>query len=385
MTTLPPCCSPVAASVVALVLIVALASSTFVPLQTEPADWELKDDGLACKDHRTGNVDVLVAGVSRTSTSSMQQALQGLGYNTTHWLGYMTRYFEFISHFYVGRIKVPNLHKVFEDIPEKGALLDTVVPAMFDDLRRAYPKAKVILTTREGESWFTSYENYVAQCWLYHWTRYPLLFFLSHVSRAFRLGPLLRSFHLLGRPSGLDLDRLPELSEVFRLSDMVMYGSWKPNFWHVRNRKLYEQHVISTVPPEQLMIFDASAGDTIGKIARFLNVSTTMNPESYPRLFDKSKLASHGTHAQIVRHNLLMIVAAAATSVLLLATLVLIFLAGQSTWTRRSSNKNTVMCPGSTGKLPNSFKTGDSDADGLKDLRRSSPSTASTWSGSDTS
>ena len=147
------------------------------------------------------------------------------------------------------------------------------------------------------------------------------------------------------------------------------------------------------------MIFDASAGDTIGKIARFLNVSTTMNPESYPRLFDKSKLASHGTHAQIVRHNLslgccqgvswvvtmllplymskdcyrhgtiyvrewsrLMIVAAAATSVLLLATLVLIFLAGQSTWTRRSSNKNTVMCPGSTGKLPNSFKTGDSDA-----------------------
>ena len=148
MTTLPPCCSPVAASVVALVLIVALASSTFVPLQTEPADWELKDDGLACKDHRTGNVDVLVAGVSRTSTSSMQQALQGLGYNTTHWLGYMTRYFEFISHFYVGRIKVPNLHKVFEDIPEKGALLDTVVPAMFDDLRRAYPKAKVILTTR---------------------------------------------------------------------------------------------------------------------------------------------------------------------------------------------------------------------------------------------
>ena len=30
------------------------------------------------------------------------------------------------------------------------------------------------------------------------------------------------------RPSGLDLDRLPELSEVFRLSDMVMYGSWQP-------------------------------------------------------------------------------------------------------------------------------------------------------------
>ena len=62
----------------------------------------------------------------------------------------------------------------------------------------------------------------------------------------------------------------------------------------------------SSKTEEQLLIFDASAGDSIGKIARFLNVSTEMNPDSYPRLFDRSKLASHGTHAQIVRHNLLL-------------------------------------------------------------------------------
>ena len=154
------------------------------------------------------------------------------------------------------------------------------------------------------------------------------------------------------------------------------------NFWHVRNRKLYEQHVIATVPPEarlflifrilhlgtlgtsmlddsrqwgsiaskeQLMIFDASAGDTIGKIAKFLNVSTDMNPDSYPRLFDKSKLASHGTHAQIVRHNLLMIIVAATASLLLLVALVLLFRAGQSmskSLGRWSSEK-------SKGKFPN--------------------------------
>ena len=209
MKTFPPCCGPFVAGVTALVLLVALASSTFVALETEGFDWELRANDLQCDKHRTGNVEVLVAGASRTSTSSMQQALQGLGYNTTHWLGYMSRYFEFISHFYEGRVKVPNLRKVFGDIPEKGALLDTVVPAMFDDLRQAYPDAKVILTTREGESWFTSYQNYVAQCWLYHWTRYPLLFFLSHVSRALRLGPLLRSYGLLERPVPLPLRQGP--------------------------------------------------------------------------------------------------------------------------------------------------------------------------------
>ena len=29
----------------------------------------------------------------------------------------MTRYFEFISRFYVGRVRVPDLHKVFENVP----------------------------------------------------------------------------------------------------------------------------------------------------------------------------------------------------------------------------------------------------------------------------
>lgn len=50
-----------------------------------------------------------------------------------------------------------------------------------------------------------------------------------------------------------------------------------------------------------------------------------------------------------------MIVASAATSVLLVTILVAIFLALQSTRTRRSSERSTGMCPGSTEKLPNIF------------------------------
>ena len=57
-----------------------------------------------------------------------------------------------------------------------------------------------------------------------------------------------------------------------------------------------------------------------------------------------------------------MIVASAATSVLLLTILVAIFLALQSTRTRRSSERSTGMCPGSTEKLPNIFVRKDINA-----------------------
>ena len=210
---------------ITLVLLVAVSSRTYSPMRTSALQWELQDTlHLEQSEKCVENIEVLVAGASRTSTSSMQQVLQELGYSTTHWSGYMTRYFDFIYFFYTGRVKVPHLHKVFKDIPSKGALLDTVVPAMFDDLRRTYPNAKVILTTRDVRTWFKSYENYVAQCWLYHWTRFPLLFFLSHVCRALRIKKLFFG----EESSGLDLDLLPELSEVFRKSDEVMYGSWQP-------------------------------------------------------------------------------------------------------------------------------------------------------------
>ena len=87
-----------------------------------------------------------MAGVPLTGSSSMQHLLQKLGYETMHWQSYMTRYFEFMSHFYTGAIVDPDVQKVFQDIPGKGALLDPVVPALFDSLRCAYPNAKVILT-----------------------------------------------------------------------------------------------------------------------------------------------------------------------------------------------------------------------------------------------
>eukprot|EP00438_Fugacium_kawagutii_P004400 Skav233169 [mRNA] locus=scaffold7441:11645:16873:+ [translate_table: standard] len=264
---------------VALPIFAFVASTTFLPHSSKAADWEKSHGPQA--EQADANIEVLVAGASRTGTSSMQHALQRLGYHTIHWQGYMKddRIFDFISFAYQDAISEPDLHKVFQDVPGKGALLDAVVPMLFDDLRRAYPSAKVILTTREPMSWLKSYENYVATCWLYHWSRYPFLWILSHVARALRLGKVLRLLQLLPKKrSGLDLDLLPELSEVYRKTLV-----------HVEKRKVYEEHVKATVPKEQLLVFDASEGDTMGKLAMFLNLSVPdLESDTFPKLFDAS-------------------------------------------------------------------------------------------------
>jgi len=269
----------------------------------------------------------------------MQAALQTFGYHTTHWQGYMIRYFDFVSHAFQGRISEPNLHQVFGDIPARGALLDCFVPIFFDDLRRAYPNAQVILTTREPNSWLKSYENYVDSCWLYHWTRHPILWFLSHMSRALRLRALLEPLNLLpSTRSGLDLDLLPELSEVFRKSDEVFYGSWQPSHLHMERRQRYEEHVKSTVPPSQLLIFDASKGDTLGKLASFLNVSVPNEVplDTFPKLFDENSVSSQGTQACILAHNAVLLTATwLASGVVFLVFLEL--LRGTVSWTNRGA------------------------------------------------
>ena len=144
----------------ALIVMVVVASRSYCAHNTTAAHWE---KSIPAGQANEPNIEILVAGASRTGTSSMQAALQHLGYHTTHWQGYMIRYFDFIYHSYQKSISEPDLHKVFQDIPSKGALLDTVVPWLFDDLRRAYPRAKVILTTREPSAWLKSYEKYVAK------------------------------------------------------------------------------------------------------------------------------------------------------------------------------------------------------------------------------
>ena len=74
-------------------------------------------------------------GLSRTGTTSLNEALSILGYNTLHY---------------------PYLLKIFDIAHYYDALTDTPVAFSFRELDRAYPGSKFIMTTRDWRTWSNS-------------------------------------------------------------------------------------------------------------------------------------------------------------------------------------------------------------------------------------
>jgi len=76
-------------------------------------------------------------GLSRTATSSLNQALIELGFRSIHY---------------------PNLNNLFKIVESYKAATDTTVALMYKELDKRYPNSKFILTTRDVEKWIKSCE-----------------------------------------------------------------------------------------------------------------------------------------------------------------------------------------------------------------------------------
>lgn len=110
---------------------------------------------------------VVGAGLGRTGTSSLRDALNILGYKTYHWselmkpenFGDYQKWDRLIN----DKEFSPNKqvwNKLFID---KGynACTDQPSSLFYKELYRKYPKAKFILTVRDSEKWYNSYTNSV--------------------------------------------------------------------------------------------------------------------------------------------------------------------------------------------------------------------------------
>ncbi|KAJ5134869.1 hypothetical protein N7448_000108 [Penicillium atrosanguineum] len=136
---------------------------------------------------------VVVAGLSRTGTASLYVALQELGFTPWHmcepiddprqmynqWTEAMNcRFFNQGRHY--DRDDFDRLRGKYD------ALLDIPASLFWEDLRRLYPEAKIILTTRSADSWFQSVHNTIIP-----WLEKPILNVLQFVEPR-RLRPELR-------------------------------------------------------------------------------------------------------------------------------------------------------------------------------------------------
>ncbi|XP_076801861.1 uncharacterized protein LOC143446209 [Clavelina lepadiformis] len=99
---------------------------------------------------------VIVAGYAKTGTKSMAVALSELGYNV----------YDFLDHFWYHGDKWAKILSAgnggdIEDFKEMYESVDAVTDSpcylFWEEILQAYPDAKVILTTRNEDSWYKSY------------------------------------------------------------------------------------------------------------------------------------------------------------------------------------------------------------------------------------
>ncbi|KAF2106985.1 P-loop containing nucleoside triphosphate hydrolase protein [Lophiotrema nucula] len=113
------------------------------------------------------DVQVLVLGFSRTGTMSLKTALEKLGYTPYHMsealkntrYGHLTFWKEALAAKYEGKGK-PFGREEFDKFLGGYDVLEDIPCIMFvDELLKAYPGAKVVLTNRDVESWAKSMNN----------------------------------------------------------------------------------------------------------------------------------------------------------------------------------------------------------------------------------
>ncbi|KAF7359916.1 hypothetical protein MVEN_00717500 [Mycena venus] len=112
---------------------------------------------------RTVPMRVLVLGFCRTGTSSIREALRMLGYNDTHHMDSVFRdpsqidlWTAAIDAKFFGKGKA--LREGGVGFLARG-LSDLPSILFAEDLVDAYPEAKVILTLRDPDAWYNSYDN----------------------------------------------------------------------------------------------------------------------------------------------------------------------------------------------------------------------------------
>lgn len=103
-------------------------------------------------------LDIIGAGFGRTGTESMKRALEMLGYDPCYHM------YEVIPHqdryetwqaIYDGKI-TPDWDELFDGF---SATVDWPAAYYWRELAAHYPEAKILLTYRDAESWYSSMEN----------------------------------------------------------------------------------------------------------------------------------------------------------------------------------------------------------------------------------
>lgn len=212
---------------------------------------------------------VIGAGFPRTGTSSMKAALEQLGFGPCHHMFEVYRHPEQIDRWVRAAASInPNSldpSPVDWDWVLEGydSAVDWPAGAFWRELADAYPDAKILLTTRDPERWYTSMQNTI---------------FSNFGASAGDLPPTIAP--IMGK-----------LLPVFGAIVGRMFGTKVTDDPPSKDEaiKMYEQHaeaVRQTIPSDRLLVHEARDG--WAPLCEFLGVEQPAEP--YPHLNDSATL-----------------------------------------------------------------------------------------------
>ncbi len=172
---------------------------------------------------------ILGVGLSRTGTSSLNEALKILGFKSIRW----EQQTPIMDDIVMGVTKNPN----FKRFDHVDAVVDIPAAYYYKEIYNAYPDLLFILTIRNIDRWFQSAKWLFEKC----------------------------------TPYGLR--NKPEEFKKTQVLQKLVYGSDKAiEDLYKRRYQEHNNNVIKTIPKSKLLIMDITAGDGWEKLCSFLNL-----------------------------------------------------------------------------------------------------------------
>ena len=215
---------------------------------------------------KSAGVKVIGAGFGRTGTSSFKKALQILGMNSYHMSENFKHKHSKLWSECVDNPDTFDFDRVF--VTEKeiyNATCDWPSCSYWHQQLKQYPDAKVVLTTRDPESWYKSVMETIFQFSLYG----PV----TPIGSRIMVG-------VVGAPDA----GFGEMERKLIGNSGRKYGWKKEDIIKAFNE--HNEHVKATCPPDKLLVFEAKDGWE--PLCKFLNV--TIPAEPYPHVNDTAEM-----------------------------------------------------------------------------------------------
>lgn len=199
-------------------------------------------------------MDILGAGFGRTGTMSLQAALNELGFGPAYHFLDVILHPSHIATWQAAAEGRP-VDWAGSFLKDYRAALDYPAVSFFDDLRRAFPDAKVILTDRDPDRWFESTVETIYQ------------------------GAAIPRWLTVLLPPWRGLYPLLQSAIWGRLFD----GRFEDRAHAIEIYKQHRAHVIASVPAGQLLVFEVRQGWE--PLCAFLSVPVPDKP--FPHINDR--------------------------------------------------------------------------------------------------